>query len=48
MGTGATTDTSGQFSVDLTNTTLTTGQTGTLAVMDSTGYIYALYRITLS
>lgn len=47
-GTGATTDGSGVFSVDITGTTLTSGQTGMLALQDSTGYIYALYRITLT
>lgn len=47
VGTGATTDSAGVFSVDLTNTTLTSGQTGMLALQDSTGFIYALYRITL-
>lgn len=47
-GTGATTDGSGVFSVDITGTTLTTGQTGMLALMDSTGYTYALYKVTLT
>lgn len=48
VGTGATTDSSGQFSVSLPNTTLTSGQTGMLALQDSTGFIYAIYRITLA
>lgn len=47
-GTGATTNGSGVFSVDITGTTLTSGQTGMLALQDSTGYIYALYRVTLT
>jgi hypothetical protein len=47
QGTGEITDGAGEFSVQLTNTTLTSGQTGMLALMDSTGYIYAWYRITL-
>jgi hypothetical protein len=47
QGTGETTDGAGEFSVQLTNTTLTSGGTGMLALMDSTGYIYAWYRITL-
>lgn len=47
-GTSATTDSGGVFSVSLPNTTLTTGQTGMLALMNSTGQIYAIYRITLS
>ena len=47
-GTGATTDGSGVFSVDITGTTLTSGQTGMLTLMDSTGYTYALYKVQLT
>jgi len=47
QGTGETTDSSGLLSIDITGTTLTAGQTGMLALMDSTGMIYAWYRVTL-
>ena len=46
-GTGATTDSSGILQLTLPNTTLTAGQTGMLALMDSSGMIYAWYRVTL-
>ena len=48
VGTSATTDSSGLFSVTLSNTTLTSGQTGILAIQDSTGFIYAIYRVELT
>lgn len=47
QGTGETTDGSGLLSIDITGTTLTAGQTGMLALMDSSGMIYAWYRVTL-
>ncbi len=47
VGNAETTDGSGQFSVELTNTSLTEGQTGTLTLRDSTGYIYGYYEVTL-
>lgn len=39
-----TTDDSGAFSIDVTGTALTAGQTGTLVVYDSTGGKYGAYR----
>ena len=46
-GTGETTDSSGILNIDIPNSTLTSGQTGMLALMNSSGRIYAWYRITL-
>lgn len=47
VGNTGSTDGSGLLSLTLSNTTLTTGETGMLALRDSTGMIYALYRITI-
>jgi len=47
VGNTGSTDGSGLLSLTLPNTTLTTGQTGMLALRDSTGMIYALYRVTI-
>jgi hypothetical protein len=44
QGSVETTDLSGAFSVDVTGTALTSGQTGTLVLYDSTGAKYGAYR----
>ena len=49
-GSGETTDANGLFSVNIGGsggTALSNGQTGILMIMDSTGYIYALYRVVV-
>jgi len=48
QGTGETTDGSGVLEIDITGTTLGATDTGILTLRDSTGYIYALYRVTLT
>ena len=48
QGTGETTDVSGVLEVDITGTTLGATDTGILTLRDSTGHIYALYRVTLT
>jgi hypothetical protein len=48
QGTGETTDASGVLEIDITGTTLGATDTGILTLRDSTGHIYALYRVTLT